>query len=347
VIVRWIDEEGAGMSTPHDELFKRTFERAGDAKALLRSLLPAALVRAVDWRTLRIESGALLPREGNERRSDLLFSARFRQSRRRVYLLVEHASRSTRRLLLRIFGYVSHLLDRVLEGERGVLRVPMVVPVVVCNARRGWTAPKSLRGLTHPDPVRMGVGGPDVSVIVDDLVERSDADLRARRLSARGRLTLWLLRDGRDLAVLWEAMPRWADVLREAALARDRDETFAHLSRYVSELHPSKVSFEQFHAKLIELVPEAEEPMMTYLERLRREGIKQGLEQGLAQGLEQGLEQGRVEALRESLLLQLREKFSRVQAAHERRIAGADVGQLREWLARIVRVDTIDAVFAP
>jgi hypothetical protein len=240
---------------------------------------------------------------------------------------------------LRGLGYTTSLWQRLLEagglGKGARLQLPLIIPVLVSNAPRGWRGPTCVHDLLHPHPSEFpGLSPPNLVFIVDDLFHQSDAQLQSRPLGPFPKLALWALRDGRSVATILRTMPAWVATIREAALAPDKNRTFAHLSNYIGALHPTKLPFERFHAKLIELVPETKEPVMSYLEQLREDGRKEGLQEGSVQNG------------RNNLRLLLTTKFGHLPSEYADRIQAADEHQLQQWLVRFVDADSIDTVFA-
>jgi predicted transposase/invertase (TIGR01784 family) len=59
---------------PHDALFKAAFEHPEHAAEFLRVVLPAALVDAIAWSTMKRVSGSFIDPHLDDRHSDLLFS---------------------------------------------------------------------------------------------------------------------------------------------------------------------------------------------------------------------------------------------------------------------------------
>jgi hypothetical protein len=313
-------------------LFKAVFQRPRHAAGLLRSIFPPALVAALDWRTLRLESGELTRRHGGELRNDLRFSIRFRRSRTRLYVPTEHQSACRRNLPVRALGYCSALVDRLqrMAPKGKPLRLPLLEPVLVSNAPGGWTAPTSMKGLLEPHPRGLGVRPFGIELIVDDLTRRSDAELQARPLPAFPKVALWALRDGRSMPTLLRRMPAWAETLRAAAVAPDRHDTLPLLFRYIAALHPDKVKFERFRVTLITLVPETEEPVMSYLDQLRAESHQQGS----------------LENARKVLQALLKARFDTIPREYTERIESANEPQLEKWIVQFVDADTLEAVFA-
>lgn len=81
------------MSTnPHDALFKFTFSDIEHVVGELRTILPAGLVRQIDFGSLERVPETFVDEWLIGRRSDVLFSAQIGGRRAFLYLLVEHQS---------------------------------------------------------------------------------------------------------------------------------------------------------------------------------------------------------------------------------------------------------------
>ena len=66
----------------------------------------------------------------------------------------------------------------------------------------------------------------------------------------------------------------------------------------------------------------------------------------LEQGLEQGRELGNIEAVRNVILSQLQLKFGNLPSWVPERVNVASFQQVQEWLMAILKVDTLDDLFA-
>ena len=101
------------MPGPHDLFARYTFGRPERAEAELRAVLPAQVVSAVDWSSLRLEPGSMVDPELRETESDLLFTARLRTGRSLLlYVLLEHQSSVDRWMALRMLRYVVRQMER-------------------------------------------------------------------------------------------------------------------------------------------------------------------------------------------------------------------------------------------
>ncbi|RZO56386.1 MAG: hypothetical protein EVA89_24710 [Sandaracinaceae bacterium] len=114
-----MDEEATHPS-PHDALFKRVFGDVERGGALLRSLLPEALTRAVDWSTLELRPSESVGPELRGLSSDLVFSGRMADRWVLFHVLVEHQSTPDPRMPYRVAEYLVrlwHSHGEVVDGQ--------------------------------------------------------------------------------------------------------------------------------------------------------------------------------------------------------------------------------------
>ncbi len=100
------------MTGPYDRLFRYVFNAPARAEVLLRHNLPEWLISAVNWSSLRRESGTLVDWR-RETRNDLLFSARYLHSAEEEpphFFLLEHQSTVERWMVLRTLDYSGRLM---------------------------------------------------------------------------------------------------------------------------------------------------------------------------------------------------------------------------------------------
>ena len=315
-----------GMTTkPHDALFKATFETPEHATGIFRALLPAAVCDAVVWETMMRESGSFIDPELADSHSDLLFSVRLYgdDDRAPVYLLLEHQSSNDEDMPLRLLAYLVRIWERARKAQPGT-PLPLIIPAVISHVPGGWMAPRrfdELFDLQRSTIVGLDVLVPRFSMLVDDLAQLSNADIKARSLAAFPKLVLWALRDTRDAARFIDNIGQWDAEFDEAARAEQGLTAFVQLLRYVS-LVGNDQQLKKFRAKLQEHSPETERVAMTSI-------------------IEQAREQARAEVLRQLLTL----KFGVIEAKLDSRIEAAMPNQLDRYLARILTATTVAAVF--
>ena len=323
---------------PHDALFKAVFGVPAYAAELCRAVLPRDVVDLLDLATLEVEPSSFVDRDLADTHGDLLLGVALLASAGRgsaahalVYVLVEHQSRASGDMPIRLLGYLGAIWRRELRAAPdGPL--PLIIPVVVSHAPGGWTAPRSLRDMFGPDASTGPLADfrPWFRIIVEDLSTLSNDDLVARVPALVPRLTWWMLRDARDPPRLLANVATWAADL-EAATRRD-PATLDQLLRYLTII-TDRFSLEQVHAKLTQHSPRTAEAAMTAGEELIQQGLQQGLRQGLQQGLAGTLHK---------LLVQ---RFGPLTPAQSARLAAASPAQLDRALDRILLAPTADGVF--
>ena len=167
------------------------------------------------------------------------------------------------------------------------------------------------------------------------IVEVPDDRLRARAMTALGRLVAACFKHARTRADLLEILGGWAEVVREVIAAPHGLEALALVMRYVLLVN-DHVEPEALQAFLESVAgPEAKDTIMTAGERL----IQQGEECGIQKGIEQGE--------RAVLLRLLRQRFgNQVAPDTERRLATASTDQLATWVERRLSTATLTELLA-
>jgi hypothetical protein len=320
---------------PHDATFKAIFEHLDHAIDLFRSVLPAAISDSLDWSTLTLESGAFIDTDLSDCHGDLLFSVQTHDAEP-CFLLLEHQSTHDADMPLRVYVYRGRIWKR--SRKQSQARLPPVIPVLVSHAPGGWTGPRTLGELlVNPANVDLAAFVPDSAMVVDDLARLSNEQLEARPLSAIPKLALWFLRDARSGSSFRDNLPFWARYFTAALREPPGAQSVDALLNYVT-LVCEGFSWDDFHATIHELAPEAEETIMTIAEQL----IAKGREKGREEGREQGREEGRIELL--STLLTL--KFGSIPPEYHSRLAAAGLEELHIWAERVLFCASIDEVFA-
>lgn len=331
-------------TSPHDALFKATFEDPARVAELFRSRISPELQSAMDWSALVLEPGSFVGPELEDRHCDLLFSApqlstsapkQTDASSTFFYLLLEHQSSSDVDMPLRMLVYMTRIWERHRKLHPRT-PLPPVVPLVLSHAPAGWSPRTCFADMFSPEHRKLRALDefrPDFSYLVDDLSAFSDADIRSRVESAFAQLALWLLRGSRDPERLLNELPRWAKAFSRAAQARTSGHSLHQLLRYVAHVCED-LHFERFCAKLIEIAPQTEEDTVTAAESFMAKGIERGIEQGIERGL------------RTTLVKQLTLKFGPLGARARQTIDAANRRQLECFLERVLVADSLAAVLA-
>jgi len=329
-------------SSPHDALFKAVFGQPEHARGALRSVVPVAVAEALDWPTLAHCSGSFIDPVLSGRHTDLLFSVAWRGGGDAlVYLLFEHRSTSDRRMAFRLLRYLVRIWESWLTDHPRAEVLPVIVPVVLYHGAEPWSASVTFDALFDiPDAVRPALAPHLVrfTYLMDDLSAIPDDQLRARAMSALGRLVAACFKHARTRADLLEILSGWAEVVREVVRAPNGLESLVLVMRYILLVNDHVEPATQ-QAFLERVAPEAKDTIMTAGERLIQQGEARGIQKGIRQGIQQGE--------RALLLRLLRQRFgSQVDDDTEERLVIASPEQITTWAERVLSAPTLAELLA-
>ena len=287
----------------HDAAYKWLFSRPRMVRDLLDGFVAPGWSDELDFDTLRPLSASYVSQDLEQRHGDLVWRMGFRDRQRcDLVLLLEFQSTVERAMALRMDAYGALLRQRLAaEGElreHGVL--PWVLPVVIYNGTRRWTAPLATEDLSATGIEGLAPYESSARYDVLDVGRAAEAGLPAGNLvSALVRLET--VREPGDLraslTVLVGLLQEEADKeLRRAFWAWARQRGLAKLLP-AGEGDP----LEQLQEAATMLEETVRGWTREWFEQGRAKGVEQGIEQGRAKGVEQGLEQGRAEGVAEGV----------------------------------------------
>ena len=307
----------------HDAAYKRIFSRPRMVRDLLDGFAARGWSDAFDFDTLDPLPASFVGRDLQQRHGDLVWRIRFRGDRwLYLVLLLEFQATVDSAMAIRMLTYTGLLYQRLADDD--VLRehkaLPPVLPVVLYNGRRPWTAPVEMADLVATGSERLAPYQPSQRYYLLDAGRTADADLPAGNLVS----ALVGLEKGRDTARLREPLKALIDLLRGQEDG-ELTQTFAAWLTQVLRVP------ERLPAKDLDPLAQLKE---TYT--MLEETVQEWVEQGRARGLEQGIEQGRHEE-RALLCRQAARKFDGATA--ERLAAAltgigdpARLGQVGDWI---------------
>lgn len=334
----------------HDALVRFVFGEPEQMADLLQAFLPAAIVDAVDWSTLRRADGELLDKALRERRTDLVFLAAMGDRTLVLQFLHEHKSAADPYASLQLGGYSIRLLERW-RLRHPDLALPAVVPFVVHHGEQPWGVPQSLAAL-----VDLSRCAPDVAafllplqveqrfLVIDFATLRPDR-VEALRLSAISELTVRFLQflRGAPPEQLADHVLAWASLVH-AALAHPRGQDV--LSALFSWWLAGAPATSEALAVVMTKIQQENPPMRSLLDMVldlgEERGVQKGVQRGRRQGLQKGLLTGRRALLREQLVV----RFGPLPSARRRQLAAADAETLQRWGIQLLTARTLAAVFA-
>ncbi len=323
-------------ASPHDALVKAIFAQPEHAEGELRLLLPPEIAACIDWSTLALCSGSFVDEALRGRHSDLLFSATCAgKNKVLLYLLFEHQSTDDPLMAFRLLRYMVRIWDDYLRNNPNAVRLPVILPLVLHHSPEGWTSPTEFHALLDLDadvfPL-VAAHVPSFRFLLDDLSAETDEALRARVMTALGRLVLFCLRHGREPGRFVQEIARWLGLLAEARTAPGGREALQLIWRYIVTAN-NPVDPQGLVKQLLGVVGKEEErEIMTIADWYEDRGRKAGRDEGLRAGA------------RNALLKLLRTRFGVVPDAAAARIQAADTSQLDLWIDRVLTAASLDEV---
>jgi hypothetical protein len=288
------------------------------------AVLPPGLSAQIDFATLELHPGTYVDDDLSQRYSDLLFSAAVGGKKALLYVLFEHQSTVDPLMLFRLLAYMVRIWEAHLKAEPEARRLPAIIPVVLHHSRSGWTAKVAFEDLLDVDPIVLGEIAPYVPHfrrVLDDLGEESEDALRARAMSALGRLALWCLKYSRDPVELVAQLGRWGELLRQVTRAPDGMAAVGRSLEYMCAVDETYGPDELRRLVASEVGKDVEEAIVTTADILR--------------------EQGRTKGQRVTLLKLLTQRFGVLPDDVVARVTAAEPPVVDAWLDRVLTAATL------
>lgn len=332
----------------HDASYKLLFSHPEMVAELLRGYVRESWVEELDFASLEKVNAGYVSDDLRQREDDVVWRVKLGPRWVYLYILLEFQSAVDPFMAVRLMTYVGLLYqDLIRQGQVGD-RLPPVLPIVIYNGERPWTAATELAQLIEPIPSPLRRYQPNLHYWLLDENRLPEAELPEEN-PVSAMVLLERSHTPEDMLQGLERVLRWLDAeaqrpLRRAfaiwvqrALLRERlpGQTFAELN----ELH-------EVRDMLSERVKDwTEQWKRDGMAAGMKKGLAQGMAQGMAQGLSQGLSQGRQEG--EAALLQrlLTRRFGPLPEAAQQRLATADAETLLVWGERVLEARTLDDVW--
>jgi hypothetical protein len=331
----------ASTAQYHDALFRKIFGDPAHAAEAVRAILPPQVAKHFDWNSFEPDHASVVSEGFEQRHGDLQFRARLVDGRQAfVRLLFEHQSTVDRWMSWRMTDMIHAFLHDARQRRPEARYLPPVLPVVLYQGSRPWTAPTSLLELTDlSDEARRDLGPYLLSLryVLDELRVVEVGEIDARALSPVPRLTLGIMKHYQSETVL-AFLHDHAEDVRVLYAAEHSRIWLALLVEYTWKVNPL-ANQETLMALVARLVGQDIEQTMQTLEQLLRPEV-------FEKGIEKGVEKGVVKGQRELLLSQLVHRFGALPESVTRRVAGASTAELERWGKRILDAALLDDVFA-
>ena len=327
----------------HDPAYKLLFSRPRMVRDLLDGFAARGWSDALDFDTLTPLPASFVGEDLRQRHGDLVWRVRFRdEDWLYLVLLLEFQATVDPAMAVRMLDYTAMILrclvaDGVLS-EHGAL--PHVLPVVLYNGPRRWTAPVEVADMFAAAGDTPAPHLPSQRYYVLDVRRAPAADLPADNLVS----ALVGLERARDASGLDAALRALSELVRAAGDEHLRRAFGAWLRARLGASGRLPAGADDPLARLEEAQTMLEETLgewtREWLERGRDEGRAEGIEQGRDEGRAEGIEQGRDEGRAEERALLCRQAARKFDGAAAEGLAAAlagvtdpeRLGRVGEWI---------------
>jgi predicted transposase/invertase (TIGR01784 family) len=286
--------------TDHDSGYKRLFSHPEMIRDLLLGFVPAEWVAELNFATLEKYPTEFIDDRLGHRRSDVIWRVRWGKEWLYIYILLEFQSGVQRFMAMRLFTYIDLLYQDLIRGRQlgRPRRLPSVLPIVLYNGQRRWTAPTDLDTLIQQGPAGLVAYRPQTRYLLIDEGAYADAELASMRNLAAA---LFRLENSRGPEAVREVVAALAEWLAEPDQEELRHSFLVWLREGFLKVRLPKVWLPELN-NLEEARIMLTERVVDWTQQWKQEGRQEGRQEGLAEGQQQGE--------RRLLLRQIRRRFS-------------------------------------
>lgn len=319
------------IEKPHDKYFKNTFGDENVARNFLNHYLPEAVLEAVDTNTLKPQKDSFISKDLEERFSDLLYKADINGEEGYFYFLFEHKSQESRDIFFQLIRYMSEIWIAKMAPVNN-WEPPLVIPLVIYQGERKWTIPKRLGDILrgyHYLNGSLKKYVPDFEYLFYDLTDNSSVK---SELDAKLMIYLRVIQ-AFSKAKQDDVEKVIIEIKQYFRLISDKNErerflvtTMTYVFNVAKEL--TEGGIRKMSHEMIKEFPEGSEVIMTLAEQL----------------MEKGKIEGRTEALADTAIQLLGQRFGRVPEPVQKGISQLDKNTLESIIGEILQFESLDDV---
>ncbi len=311
------------MGHVHDRGYRLLFSHPAMVEDLLRGYFPEPWVEELDFGSLERRPESYVTEALGGRTQDVIWRAKWRDQDLYLYLLIEFQSTVDRAMTLRMLVYLGLLYQDLLRGDglSAAGRLPPVLPIVLYNGRRPWSAPIDLVDLIESAAPGLEPYVPRLRYVLLDEARQPAVDLDAWPNLVAALFRLEQSETPAEIAGTVGWLARWLQAPEHRSL---RQAFVAWLRRV---LLPRRVSGTEI-------------PRIDDLEEFHTM-----LEERVAEWTREWQEEGRRDGEARVLCRQLKLKFGTLPSEVKARIDAADADVLLGWAERILTAEKLDGVF--
>ena len=280
----------------HDSGYKRLFSHPEMIRDLLIGFVCELWIAELDFTTLEKYPGEVIDDRLRPRRNDVIWRLRCGPDWLYVYLLLEFQSGVHPFMAARLSTYLDLLYQDLIRGRQlgRRRRLPPVLPLVLYNGRRRWTAPTDLADLIESGPAGLDAYRPRLRYLLIDESAYAEAQLAPMRNLAAALFRLENSTGPEPVRAVLVALAEWLADPQQLELRRSfviwLHEAFFK-TRLPAVQFPELSTLEEIRIMLTDRV-------LDWTQQWKQEGRQEGLQAGLQQGRQEGLHSERQLLLR-------------------------------------------------
>ncbi|MCP3962704.1 MAG: Rpn family recombination-promoting nuclease/putative transposase [bacterium] len=313
---------------PHDGSYRRLFSHARMVRDLIERYVAPPWVDRLDFSTLEMVPAHYVSEELEQRESDVVWRLRYGPEGDwfYVYILIEFQSEVFRFMAIRVLTYVMLLYEDLIRKKRVARsrKLPPVVPIVLYNGERPWTAPLQVAELIESMPGH-GRHLPRFEILVID-----EGHLPRERLEPLDNPVagVFQLEQSRGVEEMRRIIDSLLEILGDPELRELRRDMATWLRRAVL---PARLP-----GIVIPELQDLQEAKTMLAERAAR---------WPKEWMAEGYEKGRLDGQRLVLSEQIEELFGPLESRYEKMVASASETRLKKWRKGILSAATLDDLF--
>ena len=206
----------------HDNSYKLLFSYPEMVVDLLQGFVREAWVDALDFSTLEQVSGSFVSDDLRDREDDIIWRVRWGREWLYVYLLLEFQSTVDSYMAVRILTYVGLLYQEVIRSKQltATGRLPPVLPLVLYNGSRRWTAAQDVAELIVQVPGGLERYRPQLRYLLLEESRYTEGELASLRNVVAALFRLENSRHPEDIERVLAALGEWVRTPEQAGLRR-------------------------------------------------------------------------------------------------------------------------------
>ena len=208
--------------TDHDPGYKRLFSHPEMIRDLLVGFVREDWIADLDFATLEKYPTEFIDDRLRQRRNDVIWRLRWGPDWLYVYVLLEFQSGIHPFMAARLFTYLNLLYQDLIRGRQlgRRRRLPPVLPIVLYNGQRSWTAPIDLADLIEPGPAGLDAYRPRLRYLLIEESAYADAELATMRNLAAALFRLENSQGPKPVREVIAALAEWLAEPEQAELRR-------------------------------------------------------------------------------------------------------------------------------